>query len=215
MMVARQIPLPVFNQSGDPAGSIDAPGAFLVRPNAHILYLAVVKQLANARVGSASTKTKGEVRGGGKKPWKQKHTGRARQGSIRNPHWSGGGVAFGPRPRKYTKEMPTRVRRIALQSALAGKARAGQVAVLETLSLDPPKTKVAAALLKKMSVSGRTLVVLMSRDNPSARAFRNIPDTRVESAATVSVYDLVSARHILVLQDALDVLVKRCVAAGE
>jgi large subunit ribosomal protein L4 len=208
--VSDSIQIPVFSHSGDPSGTVEAPGAFTSRPNTHVVYLAVVKQLANARVGTASTKTKGEVRGGGKKPWRQKHTGRARQGSFRSPQFRHGGVVFGPRPRKYAHELPAQVRRLALRSVLAGKTKAGQVAVLESLSIDPPKTKAAAALLKKMSISGRSLIVLPAGPSAAARAFRNLADARVETANTVSVYDLLNARHVVIVREALDALAARC-----
>jgi len=204
------VQLPVFSHSGDPSGTVEAPGAFTSRPHAHAVYLAVVKQLANARVGSHSTKTKGEVRGGGRKPFRQKHTGRARQGSIRSPQFRHGGIAFGPRPHKYAHELPARVRRLALRSVLADKTLAGRVAVLESLSIDPPKTKAAVALLKKMSITGRSLIVLPAGPSVVARAFRNLADARVESVNSVSVYDLLNARHGVIVREALDALAARC-----
>lgn len=212
--LAKPLPpdVPVFNQAGEPAGNMEVPGVFNGPPHAHMVYLAVTAQRANARAGTASTKTKGEVRGGGRKPWKQKGTGRARQGSIRAPQWPGGGIVFGPRPRKYEQDLTANMRRLALRSVLAAKMQAGQVAVLEALGLEAPKTRHAAALMKKMSMSGRTLVVLPQRDEAASRAFRNLPSVRVETAGAVSVYDLLNSRHIVVVREALDALVQRCQA---
>lgn len=207
--------LPVFNQAGEPAGTVAAPAAFAgKRVNDHAVYLAVVGQLANARVGTASTKTKGEVSGGGRKPYRQKHTGRARQGSIRAPHFRHGGVVFGPRPRKYTRDLPSQVRRLALRSVLADKARNGRVAVLESLVIDPPKTKTAVALLKKMSVTGRVVLVLPPGPHAAYRVFRNFREARVEPVGRVSVYDLVNSRHVVVVKDALEALAARCGGRG-
>ncbi len=202
--------LPVLNKAGEPSGNLDSPSVFVTVPHAHAVYLAVKQQRANARVGSASTKTKGEVRGGGKKPWRQKHTGRARQGSIRAPQWRGGGIVFGPKPRTYHLRLPAKVRRLALRSVLSDKIQTGQVAVLEALDFDAPKTKHAAALLKNISRGGLTLVVLPQGSTTISRAFRNLPGVRVQTASTVSVYDLLCAKRIVVLKDALESLTNRC-----
>jgi large subunit ribosomal protein L4 len=207
--MGEPVQIPLFNVAGEPAGSMVAPAAFTESPNRHVIYLAVLKQLANARVGTASTKTKGEVSGGGKKPWRQKGTGRARQGSIRAPQWAGGGIVFGPRPRKYTADLPVRVRRLAMRSVLSGKIASGQIKILDGLKFDKPKTREAAALLKRMEAKGRTLLVLPTVDAEMGRAFRNIPGVRVVPAGAVSVYDILSFRNVIVLKDALAILAGR------
>lgn len=210
MAAPGPISLRKFNAAGEPAGQAEAPAAFSGKVNQHVLYLAVIRQLANRRAGTHSTLTKGEVRGGGKKPWKQKHTGRARQGSTRNPHWPGGGVSFGPKPRKYVTSMNDGTRRVALRSALAGKAKQGMVSVLEALSLPRGKTSEVAALLAKVAPAGSVLMITAAPDAKVRRAFRNIPVARVEAAASVSTYDVLKARNIVVLQDALASLAARC-----
>lgn len=209
-MAATALTLPSFTAAGDPSGSMPAPAVLSGHPNDHAIYLAVISQLANARAGTASTKTKGEVSGGGKKPYKQKHTGRARQGSTRNPQWSGGGVAFGPRPRKYHREVPAATRRLALRSVLAGKVREGRVVVLDALALEANKTKHVAALLRKLKFEGNVLVVLNIADAGIKRAFRNMPAARVDAAWAVSAYDLLKSRHVIIVKDALEAIVKRC-----
>jgi len=209
-MAATALSLPQFSAAGDPSGSMPAPAVLSGHPNEHAIYLAVIAQLSNARAGTASTKTKGEVSGGGKKPYKQKHTGRARQGSTRNPQWSGGGVSFGPRPRKYHREVPAATRRLALRSVLAGKIREGRVVLLDALALEANKTRHVAALLKKLKFEGNVLVVLHVADAGVKRAFRNMPAARVDAAWAVSAYDLLKARHVVIVKDALEALVKRC-----
>ena len=209
-MTTAPLTLLKFSAAGEPAGQAPVPAAFTERIRHHVVYLAVVRQLANARVGTQSTLTKGEVRGGGKKPWKQKHTGRARQGSTRNPHWPGGGVSFGPKPRKYTSDMPVAVRRLALKSALAGKTRQGAVSVLEALNLPAGKTAEVAAPIGKVAPTGLVLMITASPDPRARRAFRNIGRAWLESAASVSTYDVMKARHVVVVQDALAALVARC-----
>ncbi len=202
--------LPKFNRAGEPAGTVPVPAAFSGRPHQHAIWLAVTAQMANRRTGTHSTLTKGEVSGGGKKPWKQKHTGRARQGSTRNPHWYHGGVAFGPRPHGYGKDLTAGVRRLALRSAIAAKVRGGAVAVVDAPDVQTGKTGAAAAWLSKLGVAGRSLVVLDGRDAALARAFRNIPRARVASAHDVSVYDAMAAGRVLVTAEALAALVRRC-----
>ncbi|MEK7475532.1 MAG: 50S ribosomal protein L4 [Candidatus Coatesbacteria bacterium] len=199
-----------FDAAGEPAGTVVAPAVFAVHPHAHAVYLAVVAQLSNARVGTASTKTKGEVSGGGRKPWRQKHTGRARQGSTRAPQWPGGGISFGPRPRKYPKDLPRGIRRLALRSVLAAKMKDGRVVVVNRPVLDPPKTKTIASLLAKLGTEGAVVFVGDGRDEGLLRACRNLPRVRVAMAADVSVYDLLNASRIMVTAEALASLAKRC-----
>jgi len=209
-MTSDGISLPRVDAAGEPAGSVAAPAVFAIHPHAHAIYLAVTAQRSNARVGTASTKTKGEVSGGGRKPYRQKHTGRARQGSNRAPQWPGGGIAFGPKPRKYLKGLPRGIRRLALRSVLAAKMRDGQVIVVSRPSLDPPKTKTIAALLGKLGAGGAAVFVADGRDEGLHRACRNLPYARVAAAADVSTYDLLKAARILVTAEALAALAKRC-----
>jgi large subunit ribosomal protein L4 len=209
-MTEEQVTLQQFDGAGEPAGSVAAPAVFAVKPHAHAVYLAVTAQLSNARVGTASTKTKGEVSGGGRKPWRQKHTGRARQGSTRAPQWPGGGISFGPKPRKYPKELPRGVRRLALRSVLASKMKDGRVLVVGRPALDPPKTKTVAALLRKIGGSGSAVFIVEGRDEALARASRNLPHAHVAMAADVSVYDLLKASRILVTAASLEALARRC-----
>ncbi len=202
--------LPCFSAAGDVAGDVEAPAVFAAPPNSRVLHQAMVTQRSNARAGTSSTKTKGEVRGGGKKPYKQKHTGRARQGSTRNPHFAGGGVAFGPKPRKYFLELPDRVRRSAMRSAVSDKARSGLFRVIEAVTIEASKTRHAASLLKKLALDGSVLIVLPGSDESVRRAFRNLPDARVETADSVSAYDVLKFRHLVVARQALEALAARC-----
>jgi len=208
--------LPCFSAAGDAAGDVAIPAAFAGRTNGPLLHQAVMTQRSNARAGTSSTKTKGEVRGGGKKPYKQKHTGRARQGSTRNPHWPGGGIAFGPKPRKHKLDLPGRMRKNAMRSAMGDKMRAGLVTVIEGLALEGPKTRHAAALLRKLALDGSVLLVLpaASADAGVRRAFRNLPSVRLETAESLSPYDVLKFRSLLVARPALESLAARC-ADGE
>jgi len=209
-MTDKAIELPVFDSAGEQAGNIAAPAVFAAAPNDHAVYLAAVRQYSNRRTGTSSTRTRGEVSGGGRKPWKQKHTGRARQGSTRAPHWSGGGVSFGPRPRGYAKDLPDRTRRLAMRSVLTGKMRAGQVAILQELKLAAPRTRDALALLRKVGASESGLLVVSSDAGGLRRAFRNLPGCRMEPASAVSIGDVLKYRRVIIVKDALEALVKRC-----
>src|SRR5688572_29732230 len=201
----------LYNAEGKQVGEKDLkPEVFGVPVNENLVHEVMVSLMGNARQPLAHTKTKGEVRGGGKKPWKQKHTGRARQGSTRNPHWPGGGVSFGPKPRKYTRDLNRGMRTIALSSALAGKARQGAVAVLAQLNLPGAKTSEAAALLKKVSPAGSVLMITAAADGAARRAFRNLERARIEPAASVSTYDILKAGRVVVVADALPALAARC-----
>jgi large subunit ribosomal protein L4 len=222
--------IPRFSAAGEPAGTMEVPAVFAGRPHRHAVWLAVTVQLANKRAGTHATKTRGEVSGGGKKPWRQKHTGRARQGSTRAPQWRHGGTVFGPRPRSHAKEAPRSLRRLALRSALAAKIRSGAVAVAEPPAFEAPKTRHAAAWLRTIArahagvlqdrasaevaplrMSGaRTLVLLAGRDAMAERAFRNLADTRILHAAHASAYDVIAAARVIVTPDALAALAKRC-----
>ena len=185
---------------------------FGIKPNTHVMHLAVVRQLANARVGTASTLTRAEVKGGGKKPWKQKGTGRARAGSIRSPLWKGGGVIFGPKPRDYEKDMPKKVRKLALKSALSSEVT--KVVVLGEDMVSSHKTSEFLKLLKNLDLEKVKKVLLIVGDNDNVRlSARNLPNVKVVYPSNVGVYDLVNSNHILVSESSLAILEGRAIDA--
>ena len=162
--------------TGADSGQVTLPDdVFGIEPNVPVMHQVVVAQLAAKRAGTQSTKTRSEVRGGGAKPWKQKGTGRARAGTIRAPQWRGGGVALGPKPRKYDQKTPKKMKRLALASALSDRAAEDKVIVVAAWDFDAPSTKAAAAALSTLGVSGRSLVVVDPADLTARKSFRNIP----------------------------------------
>src|SRR4029077_13856696 len=163
---------------------------FGIEPNLPVLHQVVTAQLAAARSGTQSTKTRAEVRGGGKKPWRQKGTGRARQGSTRPPQWVGGGVALGPKPRDYRQKTPKKMVQLALRSALSDRARAGRIAVVESWSFETPKTRDAQAALDALGFGGNVLVVLDRDDDVTYRSFRNLPDVQLIQRGELNAYDI-------------------------
>jgi large subunit ribosomal protein L4 len=181
---------------------------FGARTRAHLLHQAVVMQLANRRSGSAATKTKGFVRGGGKKPWKQKGTGRARSGSIRSPIWVGGGTVFGPTPRDYSYRMPRTARREALLSALSVKNREGKLIVVDKFALEAAKTKIMVNALAELKVTS-ALIVIAQADATIERSARNLPKIKVLRSEGVNVYDLLRYDHLILTADALKLLEER------
>jgi len=173
----------------------------------HLLYEVVKMQLACRRRGTASTKTRGEVRGGGRKPWRQKGTGRARQGSIRAPHWVGGGTVFGPRPRDFSYRIPRKARRVALKSALSAKYRHGELMFLEGIDLPDHKTKSAIAFLKDLGLEGKkVLLVIEEIDFNLDKATRNLPQVKVLKAEGLNVYDLLDHEVVVCTKGALDII---------
>ena len=172
--------------------------------NEAVIHQAVVRQLANRRLGSADTQTRGEVTGGGKKPWRQKGTGRARQGSRSAPHWTGGGVVFGPHPRSYAQRMPTKMRRAALRGALAAKRADDALRVVEGFGLGEIKTRAVAARLAAWKAEGKVLVVLAARDHDVELSCRNLREVRVVLADSLNVLDLLEADTVVFTRDALD-----------
>src|SRR5437763_2654919 len=166
----------VKSSAGADAGTVELDDAlFGVQPNVPVMHQVVTAQLAGIRAGTQSTKTRAEVRGGGAKPWRQKGTGRARQGSTRAPHWSGGGVALGPKPRSYAQKTPKKMIQLALRSALSDRAADGKVAVVDAWNFDEPKTRHGVAALTALGLEGRVLVVLGDDDDAAVRCFRNLP----------------------------------------
>ena len=184
---------------------------FGAKTRAHLLHQAVVMQLANRRAGSAATKTKGFVRGGGKKPWKQKGTGRARSGSIRSPIWVGGGTVFGPTPRDYSYRMPRSARREALLSALSLKHHDGKIIVVDKLELEAAKTKIMVKVLAELKVTS-ALVVIAQPDPSIERSARNLPTIKVLRVEGLNVYDLLRYDHLILTEGALKSLEERLAA---
>lgn len=175
---------------------------FALEPNTHVMHLHLVRQLANGRAGTASSLTRSEVAGGGKKPWKQKGTGRARVGSIRSPLWKGGGVIFGPKPRSYAKDMPKKMRRLALRSALSAKA--SDLIGLTEWNLDKPNTKMVKATLAKIGATGKTLIIAEAPNETLSLSARNLADAKVILASNLNVKDLLNHDKIVVTAAALE-----------
>ena len=192
--MADKVTAALYNSAGERVGEVALdPAVFGIEPNVAVMHQVVTAQLAAARSGTADTKTRGEVSGGGKKPWRQKGLGRARQGSIRSPQFRGGGVVFGPHPRSYRQRTPKKMRRLALRSALSARAAEGQVKVVESFDWTEPKTKQAAALLAAMGVSGKALVVLGQGDEVAARSLANLPQVVATETGRLATYDVLWA----------------------
>ena len=182
---------PLYAVDGSQKGEVSLdPDVFGIEPNRAVMHQVVTAQLAAARRGTASTKTRAEVRGGGRKPWRQKGLGRARHGSIRSPQWVGGGVAHGPKPRDFSQRTPKKMKRLALRSALSARASEEAVKVLEPIDWSAPKTKAAAQLLDAIGAKGKVLVVLAKEDVVARRAFRNLPNVRLSEPGHVTTYDV-------------------------
>ena len=194
---------PVVNRSNQTVGNVTLPALFESRVNDAVLFEQVLSQLASRRAGTHATKTRAFVRGGGKKPFKQKGTGRARAGSNRSPIWRGGAVIFGPQPRSYDYRLPASARRHALASALAQKARDGELTVVDRIEIDQPKTREMVALLGGLGIGAGTLVVIASRDRNVELAGRNLPRVLVLPVEGLNVYDILRHKNLLVTQDAL------------
>ncbi|MDA8343285.1 MAG: 50S ribosomal protein L4 [Actinomycetota bacterium] len=193
---ARRTP-PVSRQvtrrrvDGSEAGTVDLdPELFGIQPNVPVLHQVVTAQLAAARAGTQSTKTRADVRGGGAKPFRQKGTGRSRQGSTRSPQWSGGGIALGPKPRDYSQRTPKKMVRLALRSALSDRAASGRVALVDAWTFETPRTKDAIAALGALGLSGRVLVVLGPDDATADRSFGNLPDVQTIQVGELNAYDI-------------------------
>lgn len=194
----------VYNVDGSQVGELDlAEGVFGLEPNTHVLHSAILLQQASLRAGTHDTKGRSEVRGGGRKPWKQKGTGRARQGSIRAPQWKGGGTVFGPTPRSYGFKLPRKVRRLAIKSALSSKVVSNQIIVLDQLSLSQPKTKDIAKILNNLKVERKALVVTADFDNNVALSARNIPGVKFVAAEGINVLDVMKHDQLIITKDAV------------
>lgn len=188
----------VRDRSGAEVNTVDLDAAiFGIEPHQAVMHQVVTAQLANARAGTQSTLTRAEVRGGGAKPWRQKGTGRARQGSTRAPHWKGGGVALGPKPRSYRQRTPKKMVRLALLSALSDRAAEERVAVVPEWGFDAPRTRDAKAWLDALGIEGRVLVVVEPDDIVAAKSFRNMPGAHVLPSGQLNAYDVLCAEWIV------------------
>lgn len=199
--------VPFFDALGERNGEVDLPEAiFAETPNMPVMHQAYLRQMANARQGTASTKTRGAVSGGGAKPYRQKGTGRARHGSIREPSMKGGGTVFGPHPRSYAQRMPRQMRRLALRSALSQKAMDGQVRVIESFVFDEPKTKQAKELMSAIGFDSSALVVLPAPNYVVSRSFENLPDTKIVLARNLSIRDLFTHTYLLLSKESIELI---------
>jgi len=194
----------VYNMGGDPVGEVELrDDIFGVAANPAVLHEAVVMHLANRRRGTHDTKTRAEVSGGGRKPWRQKGTGRARHGSIRSPIWRGGGIVFGPHPRDYGYRLPKKVRRLALKFALSEKVRAGELVVVDTFALPAPKTKEALKFLARFEASGGALLVGAAPSREMKLAVANITGVKFVPVTNLNVYDILRYPKLIVTREAL------------
>jgi len=195
----------VVDAAGTVTGTVTLPaGVFDAAVNGPVMHQALVRQLANARQGTHDTKTRAEVSGGGRKPYRQKGTGRARQGSIRSPQWEGGGVVFGPHPRSHARDMPRKQRRLALRGALTTKAREGRIVVLGEIALEAPRTRAVVELMQGAQAGRRVLLVLGSHNEILEKSARNIPEVRLTLAGNLSVRDLLAAETVFMTRDAIE-----------
>lgn len=194
----------VLNISGQEVEEIElSESVFGIEVNQHVLYEVVKNQLANKRQGTQSAKTRSEVRGGGKKPWRQKGTGRARQGSIRAPHWKGGGVIFAPKPRDYSYSVPKKVKRLAMKSALSSKVLSGEIIVIDDINLDSPKTKEMVNILKNINSDKKALLVTGNVNENIVRSSNNIKGVTTTTVGTLNVYDILKYNSFIITKDAV------------
>ncbi|MDE3074442.1 MAG: 50S ribosomal protein L4 [Chloroflexota bacterium] len=199
--------VPVYNMAGEVVDNIELNEKIFAAPMKQVaVHQAAVRQLANRRQGTADTRTRGEVAGGGHKPWRQKGTGRARQGSTRAPQWRHGGVVFGPHPRDYRQAMPRKARRAAVRSLLASKVAEDRLRVLDQLHFESFKTKNMVGMLKALSIHGKTLVSMGTADENAIRSAENVPMVRTIPAANLNVLDLLNYDHLILTRDGIDVL---------
>ncbi len=196
--------LAVLDKAGKKVSDIELnDGIFAIEPNMSAMHLMVVSYLAAQRQGTQSTLTRSEVSGGGKKPWRQKGTGRARQGSTRSPQWTHGGIALGPKPREYGIDVNKKVRRLAMKSALSSKVAENEMIVVDSLAMDAIKTKEMAGVLSAVNAGKKTLIVLPEKDDVVYRSARNIAGTKVSLVNTLNVYDILNCNTIVVVKDAV------------
>lgn len=193
-----------YDMTGKQTGTMELNAAiFGVEPNTDVMHSVVKNYLANQRQGTQSTLTRAEVRGGGRKPWKQKGTGHARQGSIRAPQWTHGGIALGPKPRSYSYTLPKKMRRLAMKSAFSSKVMAGEMKVLDELTMSEIKTKTVAAMLQALEAGKKVLLVLPENNETVIKSARNIPGVKTALVNTLNVYDILNADQFIVVKDAV------------
>lgn len=197
----------VYNMAGKQVGEIDLSDAiFGIEPNESVVHDVVKNHLANCRQGTQSALTRAEVSGGGKKPYRQKGTGRARQGSTRAPQWTHGGIVFAPKPRSYSYVLNKKVKRLAMKSALSAKAAAGEIIVVDSIKLDSIKTKDFRAFLNAVKADGKSLVVTPAKDEIVVKSARNIPGVETTMANLMNVYDILKAKYLVLDKEALAVI---------
>jgi large subunit ribosomal protein L4 len=194
----------MVDQNNKKVKDVDLPGLFSTEVRPHLMHAAVVNQLANRRAGTASTKNKALVSGGGAKPWKQKGTGRARSGSNRSPLWRHGGTCFGPMPRNYSYALPKKAKRAALTDALASKLTENRLVLIDSLELAEPKTALISKMLETLGVQENALILIMSENKNLTLAARNIPSVKVLRMDNINIYDLLKYRYLITTQDALN-----------
>jgi large subunit ribosomal protein L4 len=197
--------IPVYSKEGEKIDNLQLDDKKFGGPiRKKLLRDAVIMYEANKRQGTASTKTKGEVAGGGKKPWVQKHTGRARAGSIRSPLWKGGGVSHGPKPRDYSFAIPKKARRLALYAALSAKARDNELVVIDDLNFDIPKTKQMVGILKALNIDNSTCLIVVSGTNEAVwKSARNIPSVKIMASTELNAYEVLRPKKVLLTKEAL------------
>ncbi len=196
--------LSVVNMEGKAVGTIElADSVFGIEPNAAVMHQMVVNYLAAQRQGTQSALTRAEVSGGGKKPWRQKGTGRARQGSTRAPQWTHGGIVFAPKPRSYRFTVNKKVRRLAMKSALSSKVMGNEVVVVDSIKVDDYKTKTIVAMLKAVEAEKKALIVLADADSKVVKSANNIPGVKTAHVSTLNVYDILNADKLVIAKDAV------------
>lgn len=203
--MADKLTAQLYSADGASQGVVDLnPDIFGIEPNRDVMHQVVTAQLAARRRGTHSTKTRAEVRGGGRKPWRQKGLGRARHGSIRSPQWVGGGVAHGPKPRDYSQRTPKKMKRLALRSALSDRAANGHIKVVESFDVwDEPKTKNAVALLEAMGVEGKVLLIAEDHERSAIKSFRNLDHVIASNLGQANTYDVLWAETVIMSQGTL------------
>ncbi|MDU2065029.1 MAG: 50S ribosomal protein L4 [Sporomusaceae bacterium] len=194
----------VYNIAGEQTGELELnDNVFSVEVLDAVMHQAVVMQLANQRQGNASTKTRGLVRGGGRKPWKQKGTGRARSGSTRSPIWVGGGTVFGPLPRSYSFSMPRKARRLAIKGALTAKVQEGELTVVDAINFAEPKTKSVVSMLANLKSDKKSLIITAEQDETVEKSSRNIPGVKTITSKSLNVYDILYHDKVVITKDAV------------
>ena len=197
----------VLNMAGAEVGTVELNDSiFGIEPNTAVVHEVVKNHLANCRQGTQSALTRAEVSGGGKKPWRQKGTGHARQGSTRAPQWTHGGIVFAPKPRSYSYVLNKKVKRLAMKSALSAKAAAGEIIVIDSIKMDSIKTKDFRAFLKAVKADGKSLVVTPAKDEIVVKSARNIPGVETSMANLINVYDILKAKYLVLDKEALTVI---------